>query len=34
MDEKERIQACFCSFIEGSLITHDFEHPFLLQRTK
>ena len=26
MDEKERIQACFCSFIEGSLITHDFEH--------
>ena len=26
MDEKERIQACFCSFIEGSLITHDLEH--------
>ena len=26
MDEKERIQACFCSFVEGSLITHDFEH--------
>lgn len=26
MDEKARIQACFCSFIEGSLITHDFEN--------
>ena len=25
MDERGRIQACFCSFVEGSLITHDIE---------
>ena len=25
MDESARIQACFRSFVEGSLITHNFE---------
>ena len=30
MDERERIQACFCSFVEGSLITHDIEYVLSL----
>ena len=30
MSEQERIRACFCAFIEGSLITHNIDEVIQL----